>query len=153
MPAKRKHGRSCSGDATYAAWCAMRSRCLNDSHESYPNYGGRGISICERWMEFANFLADMGDRPQGMEIDRINNDGNYEPGNCRWATKKQQMQNRRTVINITIDGETLCIAEWARRMGVLHSGIRMRLVRGMNPTEAVMRPFRAHHRKAKVECV
>ena len=76
-------------------WKNMLQRCYNPKNPCYKNYGGRGIIVCDRWKEFVNFLADMGERPAGMSLDRINNDGNYEPGNCRWATRKQQSQNRR----------------------------------------------------------
>lgn len=74
----------------------MKTRCLNPRATQYPHYGGRGIKICERWLSFENFLADMGERPPGMCIDRIDNDGNYEPGNCRWTTMRVQVDNRRT---------------------------------------------------------
>jgi hypothetical protein len=73
----------------------MRSRCLNPNYDKYPFYGGRGITICERWNSFENFLADMGERPEGLTLDRRNNDGNYEPSNCRWATALEQRHNRR----------------------------------------------------------
>jgi hypothetical protein len=73
----------------------MLDRCRNENNKNYKNYGGRGISVCERWYSFENFYADMGDRPENLSIDRINNDGNYEPGNCRWATHKEQMNNTR----------------------------------------------------------
>jgi hypothetical protein len=73
----------------------MKDRCTNQNHKSYNNYGGRGITVCERWMDFRNFLQDMGERPEGMSIDRIDVNGDYEPGNCRWATAQQQSLNKR----------------------------------------------------------
>ncbi len=80
---------------TYGTWATMLSRCRNSHFHKYKDYGARGITVCDRWLTFENFLADMGERPKGRSIDRINNDGNYEPGNCRWATPQEQRQNQR----------------------------------------------------------
>lgn len=91
-----RHGHSSKRSPTYISWLGMRSRCLNSNSPKWPNYGGRGITICERWKHsFENFLADMGERPQGKTLDRLSPDGHYEPENCRWATPKEQAETRR----------------------------------------------------------
>lgn len=121
------------------AWRGMLERCTNPKHRAWARYGGRGIQVCDRWRDsFANFLADMGERPSAEHtLDRKDNDGNYEPGNCRWATPEEQARNRRSTRLITIGGETLCAEDWARRTGVPASTIYDRLRRGVAPELAV----------------
>ena len=94
---KKIHGHSAEGkqSRTYASWHAMKLRCQNKNHDSYKNYGGRGIEVCERWEDFKNFLSDMGERPEGKTLDRIDGNDNYRPDNCRWATPLEQSRNRR----------------------------------------------------------
>jgi pentatricopeptide repeat protein len=92
-----KHGHARRGNVTraYSCWVRMKQRCFNPNQKDYPNYGARGISVCERWLEFANFYEDMGDPPPGLTLDRIDNDRGYGPGNVRWATAREQVLNRR----------------------------------------------------------
>lgn len=94
---KTTHGHAGGGkpSRTYSSWQNMKKRCLNHSNPRFKDYGGRGIKVCDRWMKFANFLSDMGERPKGLTLERMDNDGNYEPGNCRWATYFDQQHNKR----------------------------------------------------------
>jgi len=111
------HGQTCSFE--YISWIGMFQRCNNPNDRGYSNYGGRGIKVCDRWFQsFENFLADMGKKPTPSHtIDRIDNDGNYTPENCRWATMQEQCRNRRNNRRITFQGKTLCIIEWLKLQG------------------------------------
>jgi hypothetical protein len=141
---KLKHGGSRRGRELpeYAIWCSMIKRCENPNETHYPHYGGRGITVCERWRnDFAAFLADMGSRPSPQHsIDRIDNDGNYEPGNVRWATDKDQARNTTRNHWITFNGETLCLVAWAERIGMSHVGLLNRLRKGWSIERALTTP-------------
>lgn len=115
MRGKPTHG--LSGTREYHIWEQMKARCLRSTHPCFRKYGARGISICERWMRFENFIADMGNCPEGMSIDRIDNDGDYEPSNCRWTTRLVQQNNRRCCVYIEHEGKTRTMSEWARELG------------------------------------
>ena len=114
------HGHSLKGKKTdiYQCWENMKRRCNYPKSPSYKNYGARGIKVCKRWDKFENFLADMGEPPKGLTIDRIDNDGDYEPGNCRWATHKQQAGNTTRSVWIENGGERQIKADWLREVGV-----------------------------------
>lgn len=132
------HTRRRRQSVEYQCWRSMIDRCTNRQNQSFESYGGRGISVCVRWRySFENFLADMGPRPQGRSIDRMDNDGNYEPGNCRWATKKEQGRNRSNNTMLTAIGETLTLAEWSERTGLNVNTLGARLSCGWPPERIV----------------
>ncbi len=114
------------------SWRSMIQRCTNQKHKAFPRYGGRGISVCERWrLSFAAFLVDMGDRPASTELDRFpNNDGNYEPGNCRWISRSGNCSNTSRNNFIEFNGERLTATQWSARVGVSRQVICARLKRG-----------------------
>ena len=112
---------------TRNSWRAMRQRCNNVNHKYYASYGGAGIVCCTRWVKFSNFLEDMGERPLGTTLDRINNAAGYWPNNCRWATRVQQRRNNSHMRMLTHKGETLCMRDWAMRFGIDERTIYARL--------------------------
>jgi hypothetical protein len=134
------------GTPEYKVWVAMRQRCSNPSTGHFADYGGRGIKVCARWDSFGNFLADMGKRPSAdHSIDRINNDGDYEPGNCRWVLGPTQAANRRPPSNavfLTFEGETKRAAEWAEALGVTKEAIYRRIKLGWPDDQVLSTPFR-----------
>lgn len=130
-----------TGTPLFRVWAMMRSRCENPTVKSYPSYGGRGIKVCERWQKFENFYADMGDRPSPQHsLERVDNDGDYSPENCIWATREVQVKNKRNTRLITANGETYHLAEWARRLGCNPAAILARIAAGMSEAEAVTKP-------------
>jgi len=131
------HGESKT--AEYDVWTGIKNRCANENEPAFKNYGGRGIRVCVRWLDsFENFLLDVGRRPSAMHtLERVNNDGNYEPGNVRWATRTEQSRNRRSNKMLTFGSETMCLAAWAERVGLSSDCIAERLRLGWSIDQAL----------------
>jgi hypothetical protein len=125
----------------YSVWASMLDRCRNPKNIQFADYGGRGIRVYERWKAYKNFAADMGPRPEGMTLDRIDNNGNYEPGNCRWATRKMQQRNQRRAVYVMIEGRRYRAIELADESGLTTNTIVNRAKRGLSYDE-VMSPER-----------
>lgn len=142
MSGKPKHGLSYTLE--YRAWQQMRLRCLDSEHAAYPGYGGRGITVCDRWKDdVAAFVADMGLKPTPKhELDRIDNDAGYSPENCRWATRSENDRNRRNNRTIEFGGEVRSLAEWSERLGICGDTIVKRLDAGWGTERALTTPVR-----------
>jgi len=129
------------GSPTYQSWRGMCRRCTEPHYPGYHNYGGRGITVCQRWLDSLEaFVEDMGECLDGLTIERIDNGGNYEPGNCRWASRADQSRNTRRNHQLTYNSETLCIAEWADRLDIPHWVIRYRIKSGWTVADALTTP-------------
>lgn len=133
-----KHGKV--NDSVYRTWHMMLQRCINPKNSCFHSYGGRGITVCDEWRDFTKFFADMGDRPQGTTLDRIDNSKGYSKENCRWATKIQQGNNRRTNRIISLNGITKTLAEWARFTGLTTYAIRARINSGWTIERSLTTP-------------
>lgn len=123
---KKKHGKSKTG--VYYSWISMISRCNNKNNKYYYNYGGRGIEVCDEWLDFLNFekWAICNNYKEGLSIDRIDNNGNYEPNNCKWSTAKEQANNRRSSIILEVDGLSMTVEDWSFKLGISKSAIYQR---------------------------
>lgn len=133
---RRRHGHNTRNSPTYRSWSQMRKRCKSD----LPRYGGRGIVVDPRWESFENFLADMGERPIDCTLDRVNNDGPYSPGNCRWATQITQSNNRYNHRWVTYQGRTQTVAQWAREVGMSRGVLNNRIKGGWDVERALTTP-------------
>jgi hypothetical protein len=140
-----------SGTHVYANWCEMNQRCFNPENAKFEHYGGRGITVCKRWVEsIVNFLADMGMPPPKHTIERIDVNGNYEPDNCKWVTRKAQNRNRRNNHYVTINGEKKCLIAWCEHYQIPYGRVHSRLKYGWDIMSALTRPkgfilFPSHH--------
>jgi hypothetical protein len=141
-----KHGgavnaRQGGHEPLYKLWSAMKDRCFNPNCEHYHRYGGRGITMCKEWVEdYAAFISAMGERPKGATLDRIDNNGNYEPNNVRWATKQEQANNRVTNVFVTYEGLTMSLADWARHKGWKYGLLTSRWKKGLRGDELLAPP-------------
>jgi hypothetical protein len=140
---RRRPGFRARNKSEYGVWIGMRMRCGNPNSTSYALYGGRGIAVCDRWQaSFEDFYKDMGPRPSPQHsLDRINVDGNYDPSNCRWSTKMEQCNNKRTNHLYELGGETRTVAAWARHYGVRQGLVRVRLCQGWTIGDALQLPI------------
>lgn len=135
-----KHGLSATGE--YRSWTSMMGRCRSPVNTEYFRYGGRGITVCERWLQFENFLADMGKKPTpSHSIDRIDSNGNYCKENCRWSTAQEQNNNRRDNVYLTFNGRSQTAGQWARELGISESTFRTRMSRGWTIERIIETPI------------
>ena len=125
----------------YGVWSAMLARCRNPNVDAYKNYGGRGITVCERWQLFDNFHADMGEPPAGMTLERRDNDGPYDPSNCIWASRKDQSRNQRGARPLIAFGTTKPLSQWADEYGIKPGTLWARIAKGWETEEAIARPL------------
>lgn len=143
MSSARRKTHGLSGTTTHNIWVSMKARCENEQNHAYANYGGRGITVCDSWMSFENFVADMGECPDGMSIDRENNDKGYSKANCRWATAKDQANNKRNNRVFAVEGADLTISQIAEKYKVDYWMLRARLViLGWSVSRAITEPSR-----------
>jgi len=149
MGAKIIHGDTVNKmSIEYSVWARMKDRCLRIKSKSYKNYGGRGIKVCDRWINsFENFLADMGRKPTlKHSIERIDNNGNYEPFNCKWAVSYDQQRNTRQNLMITHENKTMCLADWSKEIGINRSTIKKRINSGWSMIDTLTKKVKIYDR-------
>lgn len=141
-----KYGHRVGGreSAEYRAWIAMRIRCNNPKDQHYKRYGARGIKVCVRWEKFDNFIADMGKRPIGTSLERIDNSKGYNPDNCRWATAQEQANNRSSNVRILYRGEDYTMAQWSKKLGLNIHALKKRFQAGWTIERALCTPIKSH---------
>lgn len=142
---KWQHSRKPDGRSTpeYNSWSAMRGRCINPKHPSWPDYGGRGIAIYPEWLNFDIFLKDMGPRPPGTTLDRIDHNGDYRPGNCQWADKGIQANNKRSCVFLEHDGKRMTMKQWSELTGIKYKVLHQRIHQlGWSPKNALTIPVK-----------
>lgn len=150
MSRNRTTQMSLSRTPEYCAWDSMLRRCYNVEYREFAYYGGRGIAVCDEWRNsFYEFLHDMGERPEGMSLDRIDTNGNYEPSNCRWATPQEQTRNRRSNVYITHNGETMILNDWATKLKISRITLKSRLRYGWSIAETLDTPVRCRTKNSK----
>lgn len=147
---KHNHAQRNQNNRTYKAWYHMKERCLNINSKKYKDYGGRGIIVCERWKSsFKNFLEDMGEVPEGLQLDRIDNNKGYYKENCRWTTSKEQNRNKRNNYLITHNKRTQCLMEWSEETIIPYDTLRNRFRLGWSIEEALITPIKKRRKNAR----
>ena len=141
LTGRHGHAANHTSTLTYKSWQSMKERCLNPEHVSWDRYGGRGIAFQDGWSSFDKFLLDMGERPVGTTLDRIDHDGNYSAENCRWADWKTQNRNNSGNIVLSYNGSQACLAEWAEVAGLPGNTLRKRLLRGWSVEKSIETPY------------
>ena len=139
-----KHG--LYGTSIQAIWNGMIQRCNNPKNTGYHYYGGRGVRVCDRWLILENFFDDMGHRAEGKSLDRIDNNGNYEPNNCRWATNAEQATNKRNTIRLNFYGTDLSLKEWSKILNIKHHTLQIRVSKGWSVRKTLTTPLLRHRR-------
>lgn len=134
----KKHGMY--GTKTYGCWRNMLSRCRNKNYFRYKDYGGRGITVCDKWLQFSGFLEDMGEKPNNLSLDRIDNNKGYYKENCRWTTQKEQMKNTRANVHIFFKGKDYILNDLSKKIGISRDAIKRRYARGKQVNERIENP-------------